>query len=91
MKHQTQINGFESLEVLAEQIGNLRYDALIEFMTGLEKKLMRDSLADNERGRPMLSMHLHRARYSIGEARVEMERAWKICEPYMREPDNGAV
>lgn len=86
MKHQTQIDGFESLEALAEQIGNLRYDALIEFMAELEKKLMRDSLADNQRGRPKLSAHLHRSRYFIGEARVEMERAWKICEPYMREP-----
>lgn len=84
MEHKTQVDGFASMTELAETIGNLRYDALTEFLSELELKLMRDSDADLERHRTVLSLFLHKARYSIGNARVEIGEAWKLCEPHMR-------
>jgi hypothetical protein len=82
-EHKIRVDGFGSMAELAETVGNLRYDALAEFMSELELKLMRDSEADHKRGRFKLSSRLHSARYALGHARLEIERVWKICKPYM--------
>lgn len=83
MDHKTTVDGFSSLEELAETVGNLRYDALIGFISALEIKLMKDSDADMARGRPKLSMALHAARWYLGEVRLAIYRAWEICQPHM--------
>lgn len=82
-EHKTQVNGFASLTELAETVGNLRYDALAEFLGALELKLMRDSEADHKRGRLKLSSKLHEARYKLGDARIQISRAFAICAPHM--------
>lgn len=72
--HETSIDG--SIENLAERIGNLRYDALSEFLFHLARKLEKDSAADLARGRPQLATRLD-------EAKTAIDAAWRISKPYM--------
>jgi hypothetical protein len=85
-EHPTNIPGFDTLDDAADYIGNLRYDALTEFLGALELKLMRDSEADQGRNRPLLSGHLHEARMHLGHARISTERAWGISARHMLAP-----
>lgn len=82
-KHPISIPGFDTLEEAAEYIGNMRYDALRDLIGFLENKLMRDSVADHQRKRFILSSDLHEASYHLGSARVALGHAWNICKPYM--------
>jgi hypothetical protein len=68
----------------AELLGNLRYDRLGQYLDALAGKLQRDSESDGGRGRGKLAAHLQAAAFAIDEARLAIEAAWKICEPYMR-------
>jgi hypothetical protein len=77
-----------SLVELAEDLGNLRYDALAEFLHALSKKLRVDGDADEARGRPKLARGLHEAGTALGESAKKIEEAWTICEPPMRSPMN---
>lgn len=65
----------EGMDKLVEDLGNLRYDSLAEFLNKLSKKLESDGHADEARGRMQLSKQLAYAAKSIGNA-------WKICKPY---------
>ena len=52
MKHKTYIEKYDgSLEELAEDIGNLRYDALTDLLKLLSAKLNKDSESDLFRNR----------------------------------------
>lgn len=72
-----------SPQQLSESLGNLRYDSLGEYLSAMAAKLQRDSEGDGGRGRGKLAAHLQRAAFALDEARLEIESAWKICEPYM--------
>lgn len=73
-----------SPQELAGDLGDLRYDGLGEYLSALAEKLQRDSEGDGGRGRGKLAAHLQRAAFALDEARLEIEAAWKICEPYMK-------
>ena len=73
-KHPSNIEG--GLNKLVEDLSNLKYDALADFMTKLSEKLNKDSTADKERNRPRLAKQLKYAAKYVGNA-------WKICEPFM--------
>lgn len=84
MKHPTKIEKYDgSLEELAEDIGNLRYDALAEFLSALSYKLKRDSNADEKRGREKLAQGLGDMGYKLLLAKVDAEIIWDICKPHM--------
>jgi hypothetical protein len=68
---------------LARLLGELRYDSLREYLVELAAKLQKDSEGDGGRGRGQLAGHLQRAVWSLDEAALEIDRAWKICMPYM--------
>lgn len=72
-----------TLEELADEIGNLRYDALIVFVNALRSNLHQQSLADFERGRTQLSMTLEDAACDLQSAAVSLQKAWRISEPHM--------
>jgi hypothetical protein len=61
---------------LADDLGNLRYDALAEFLELLAAKIDRDAGADAGRGRAQLAAELQAAAERIA-------RAWRICKPFM--------
>jgi len=76
MIHNTEINYLGGFDKLAEDLGNLRYDALAEFLNKLSKKLNKDSEADSNRERNQLAKQLTYAGKHIGNA-------WEICKPFM--------
>jgi len=83
MTHQTKIKGYNSMGKLAEDICDLRYDALAELLKAMSEKLFLDCEADEKRGRFQLSDKLWDAHSSVAEAAESIENAWKICKPHM--------
>lgn len=79
MKHSTDFKD------LAEQVGNLRYDALVEFFGYLSAKMERDAEADLGRGRSKLALCLSNTSIYLDKAKRSIDAAWKICEPHMKE------
>lgn len=80
-KHNTEIDDYD-MEALCEEIGNLRYDALVKFLRLLEKKLKDDSDADKERGRIRLSEALFEVGRMLRNASDFAGMAWDICKDY---------
>jgi hypothetical protein len=85
MIHQETVEKYSgTLAELAEDIGNLKYDALAEFLRLLSLKIEQDSVKDASRGRHKLAVSLQECAKSLGHSSAAIERAWQICEPYMR-------
>jgi monomeric isocitrate dehydrogenase len=72
-----------TLGELAEELGNLRYDALAEFLNLLATKLDGDATQYEKRGCKRLAKALRDAATGANEAATAIQRAWKICEPHM--------
>ena len=57
MKHKSWLKNYEwNFEKLAEEIGDLRYDTLSQFLQFLSKKIEKDGQKDKGRGRDKLSI-----------------------------------
>ena len=83
--HPRTVNGYEdSLERLAQAIGNMAYDQAASFIEKLADDFKRQADADKNRGRIKLAEELYAAAEKMYEARDRMHLAWKICEPYMK-------
>jgi hypothetical protein len=83
-KHKKEVEGYQgSLQELAEDLGDLHYESLAEFLGHLSEKLEKDSIADMKRNRMKLAGSLHHAADDIHSACIGIERAWKISKPYM--------
>lgn len=76
MKHNDKVNYAGGFDQLATDLGNLRYDALGEFLQKLSDKIAKDAKADEGRERYQLA---HQLAYSA----KHIKNAWKICEPFM--------
>ena len=86
MIHKEKIENYSgSLEALAEEIGNLKYDALSNFLNLLADKIQNDGDKDERRGRVRLASHLHHCSEQLRACKLSIDEAWRICEPYMRE------
>jgi hypothetical protein len=85
MKHPTDIEGNRSLEDLANELKDLRYDSLADYLKQLSKGIKNDANADRGRKRYQLAACLYHAAYHIKQASRYITKAWKICEPYMKE------
>ncbi len=84
MKHARTVNRYTGTpEQLAEDIGNLYYDALAEFLRLFSDKLARDAIADHGRGRPKLANELEAGAKHLAAAAQHIESAWRICKPYV--------
>lgn len=70
---------------LAEALGDLRYDALSDFLQALSKKMTKDADADAGRERHKLSSELYNSATNLDLAAKATERAWEICAPFMDE------
>lgn len=75
---------------VARQLGDLRYDALADFLKELSKKMELDAQADADRARPKLARRLFATAEHVRLAGEQIEKAWTICEPYMG-ADAGAA
>ena len=83
MDHRTDIDYPGGMSKMAEDLGNLRYDALATFLDALSVKLTSDGDKDATRGREQLAMALKTASQAIHGAAGWIDVAWKISKPYM--------
>lgn len=74
--HLNEIDYPGGFDKLTTDLGNLRYDALGDFLQKLSEKVKKDAKADESRERHQLSTQLKYAAKHI-------KNAWKICEPFM--------
>lgn len=76
MIHNSSINYEGGIEKLAEDLGNLRYDAFADFLYALSCKISKDAHKDKMAGRDKIANELN---YSSAAIR----KAWMIAKPYM--------
>ena len=84
MNHPEKIEGFDSLQELAAEVENLRYDKLGEFLSSLSDALVSRAESDRKSGRTRLAVHLCYAGWRIRQAASQVADAWEICEPHMK-------
>jgi hypothetical protein len=76
-KHHKEVAGISDMKQLAEQVGDLHYEALSEFMAHLSDKIRLDATKDRTAGRLILARHL-------GNAQKHIQMAWELSRPYMK-------
>ena len=91
MVHLDHVQNYDgSLAELAQELGDLKYDSLAEFLQLLSAKIAQDGAKDSARGRGKLAAHLHRCAEKLHEAANECHHAWTICEPFMKPSGNDS-
>ena len=91
MKHDTTLARYPgSLDELAAELGDLRYDALAGFLRTLARKIQVDGTQDAARGRPRLAAALQRCAADLEGAASDMDEVWAICAPFMGAEPEGA-
>ena len=84
MIHREEIEQFPgTLSELANEVGDLRYDALAIFLQSLAAKLEKDGEADANRGRAKLAASLRKSAASVADAMKAIEKASVISAPHM--------
>jgi len=68
---------------LAEELGDLRYDALADFLQAMSDKMCKDGDADLGRERGKLARELYISANELQAASEAITRAWGICAPFM--------
>ena len=83
-KHKRTIDKYNgSISELVEDIGNLHYETLAEFIKELSSKIERDAKKDEAAGRTQLSEELYGAAEYLEITSTYIEQAWVISKPYM--------
>lgn len=81
-KHKTEFD-----KELVNQISDLRYDVLSEFLEQLSVKIIKDGHKDIEKGRKKLGETLMWIAQHLRKASGQAFAAWVICKPYMEEKE----
>lgn len=81
--HRKDVHGETDMKHLAEEIGNLHYETLQNFLGYLGIKLYKDSIKDRIAGREKLGYSLLDASDNIQSAANNIKTAWQICKPFM--------
>lgn len=89
MEHKTTLEYEGGTAKLVEDIGNLRYDALQQFLTDLGRKVRIDANADRTRGREKLSGLLEKTADRLLESAAAVGAAWILCKPHMENEDGS--
>ena len=83
-KHKDRVVKYDgTLEELATDLGDLRYDTLSDLMALLSDKILADGVKDYVGGRPVLSGHLERTAMSLLTVKTHVDNAWDISKPFM--------
>lgn len=77
-----------SLEQLADDVENMSYDAVTEFLEHLAGALYNRAQRDRSGNKRELAERLTRASFNIDSAAIETKEAWNICAPYMKDNDD---
>lgn len=72
-----------SPENLAEEMGNLRYDDLADYLGLLADKIQKDGEKDLRNNKIQLASKLARVSELLNLASDKTEECWKICELHM--------
>jgi hypothetical protein len=84
MVHKSKVEKYSgSMEELAEEIGNLKYDALSDFLELLANKIQEDGRKYEARNRTKLSRNLYENANKIKESKGFIDEAWRISKPFM--------
>ena len=84
-KHKKLIEKYNgSLSELANDIGELHYEALSQFLGHLSKKIKVDGTKDFEGGRKKLASQLFDSSNSISNSSESIWKAWLISKPFMK-------
>jgi hypothetical protein len=78
MIHKTNVDYEGGINKLAEDLGDLRYDVLADFLYALSCKISKDAHKDKMAGRDKIANELN---YSAACIR----KAWMIAKPYMED------
>lgn len=84
-QHKTSVAGISDMKKLAEMIGDLHYETLAELLDYLANKFARDAINDAKAGRYSLATELNCASQNIHEAFGNIESAWEISKPFMKQ------
>ena len=76
-----------TLQDLARDIANLRYDKIVEFLGYLATEINQQAVGDKEKGREQLASALEIAAKLLDKAAHKFEGIWRICEPYIKEKE----
>lgn len=83
-KHKKTVEKYSgTLQELAEDIGNLHYESLHEFLKALSEKFNEDAVKDAKANNLKLSLTLMDAHIETERAAESIESAWKISKPFM--------
>jgi len=84
MKHTHQIKSYTAPHrQLVEDIGDLYYDALADFLRLMAEKMDRDARADAGRKRHKLAIELAACAQHLQQAAEHIDVAWKSCAPHV--------
>lgn len=83
-KHKRNIDGYDDIVKLANDVGDLHYESLKDFLYILTFKLKTDASNDKAAGRKELAKNLDKAGDYVFSAYRAMDRVWDICKPYMK-------
>lgn len=84
-KHKKFIKGeYNDMKKLADDIGDLHYEKLHEFLVMLSDKINSDAIKDYKGGRTKLAKKLKDASFYLDMVGVEIGEAWLISRPYMK-------
>lgn len=75
----------DELKHMAREIADMRYDDMSYLLGTLSDMLVLDADKDRERNRPKLAETCESASVLISNASVDLEEAWRISEPFMKE------
>lgn len=92
MKHTINVKEFNgNNKELAENVGDLYYDSLADFLALLAEKIKSDGDADFGRGRKRLAQELYSCSEHLKLASNHISEAWDICSPFVEKwlVDNG--
>ena len=70
--HKKEVAGISDMKLLAEMIGDLRYDTLEELLDKLADKLLLDAAKDRAAGRNKLADELHSASANVMFASIDI-------------------
>lgn len=84
-KHKKEVAGISDMKELAEMVGDLHYETLAEFLWQLNLKIHNDAIKDAHGKRFLLATALATASNKINEAAQNIESAWQISKPFMKD------
>jgi len=83
--HKKYLFGESDMKVVAEAIGDLNYESLSRLLFELQTKIHNDSMKYLKDEKFKLSHALHRASVHLWQASFEIESAWQISKPFMKD------